>query len=187
MVPDDCRPNKALRTTIKVFLKKKVMERETARKKEAVEKVLAAPATPATPLPEQTPAAQPFETPVPPSIFTVVEGSDARQGSRDVSQLPQAQDDAGSKAEESTLLTEAQKDVPQESIEVRLHTQLREHSSLTRFSHLVLRSLDEHLRKRLVTAVLVRKRQMTTKSKWSSSSSSLWVKVSSGHRTICRG
>lgn len=46
---DDCRPNKALRTTIKVFLKKKGIEREAARKQEAVEKVAATPTNTATP------------------------------------------------------------------------------------------------------------------------------------------
>lgn len=120
IVPDDCRPNKALRTTVKVFLKKKGMERETARKKEAVEKVAVTPATPATPLPEQTPVPQPSGTPVPPPTSTVV-GSDAKQGSRDVSQHPQAQED-GSKVEGSNIPTEAQKDIPQESIEVKQFT-----------------------------------------------------------------
>lgn len=126
MVPDDCMPNKALRTTIKVFLKKKVMERETARKKEAIDKVIAAPATPATSLPEQTPAPQPSETPVLPSTSTAVDNSGATQGSRDVSQAPQAQDDAGPKTVESSIPTEAQKDIPQESIEVKPLVHIRE-------------------------------------------------------------
>ena len=185
MVPDDCRPNKALRTTIKVFLKKKVMERETARKKEAAEKAFTAPATPATPLPEQTPAPQLSEPPVPPSAPTAIDISNPKQGSRDASQPPQAQDDAGSKTEESIMPTEAQKDIPQESIEVKPLGRIEEHSSLTYFSHLVLRFRDGHLRKRLVTVVLVRKRQMTTKSKCSSSN--LWVIMSNGHRTMCKG
>lgn len=160
MVPDDCRPNKALRTTIKVFLKKKVMERETARKKEAMEKANVTPATPATPLPDQTPAPQLSENPAPPPTSAAVDSSDAKQGSRDVSQPPKAPDDAGSKTEESAIPTEAQKDIPQDSIEVKSLIHIGEHSSLTLFSHLVLRSQDEHLRKRLVTVVLVRKRQM---------------------------
>lgn len=37
---DDCRPNKALRTTIKVFLRKKGIEREAARKKELLDKTV---------------------------------------------------------------------------------------------------------------------------------------------------
>lgn len=189
MVPDDCRPNKALRTTIKVFLKKKVMERETARKKEAVEKVSATPATPATLLPDQTPAPQPPETSAPPLTSAVTDSSDAKQGSRDVSQPPQSQEHAGSKTEGSVIPTEAQKDIPQESIEVKPIVHIGEHSLLTYFSHLVPRFQDEHPRKRLVTVALVRKRQMITKSKWSSSSSSssLWVRMSNGHKTMCRG
>ena len=115
-MPDDCRPNKALRTTVKVFLKKKGMERETARKKDAVEKVVA---TPATPLPEQTPVPQPSGTPALLPTSTLVDGSDSKQGSRGVSQTPQAQEEAGSKAGGSVIPTEAQKDIPQESIEVK--------------------------------------------------------------------
>ncbi len=131
MVPDDCRPNKALRTTIKVFLKKKVMERETIRKKEAMEKALATPATPATPLPEQTPAPQPSETLAPPPTATVIDNSDAKQSFRASSHPLQAKDDAGSKTEESAIPTEAQKDIPQESIEVKPLIHIRDHLSLT--------------------------------------------------------
>lgn len=43
---DDCRPNKALRTTIKVFLRKKGIEREAALKKESLDKPVASPAEP---------------------------------------------------------------------------------------------------------------------------------------------
>ena len=125
MVPDDCRPNKALRTTIKVFLKKKVMERETARKKEAMEKAIPAPATPATPLPDQMPAPNLSETPAPPPVSAIADSGDAKQGFRDVSQPTEAQDIAGLKTEESTIPTEAQKDIPQDSIEVKSLTKIR--------------------------------------------------------------
>lgn len=43
---DDCRPNKALRTTIKVFLRKKGIEREAALKKESLDKTVDFPAEP---------------------------------------------------------------------------------------------------------------------------------------------
>lgn len=125
MVPDDCRPNKALRTTIKVFLKKKVMERETARKKEAMEKAIPTPATPATPLPDQTPAPKLSETPALPPVSAIVDSSDDKQAFRDVSQPTQAQDNAGIKTEESAIPTEAQKDIPQDSIEVKSLTRSR--------------------------------------------------------------
>ena len=110
---DDCRPNKALRTTIKVFLKKKVMERETARKKEMLDKAAATPATPATPVPDQTPAPQPSETPAPATAEAAQDGNDARQASRDPSQAPQVSKTS------PDIPTEAQKDIPQMSIEVR--------------------------------------------------------------------
>lgn len=43
---DDCRPNKALRTTIKVFLRKKGIEREAALKKESLDKAVDSPLEP---------------------------------------------------------------------------------------------------------------------------------------------
>ena len=185
MVPDDCRPNKALRTTIKVFLKKKVMERETARKKEAMEKAIPTPATPATPLPDQTPAPKFSETPAPPLVSAIVDSGDAKQASRDVSQPTEAQGNPGLKTEEPTIPTEAQKDIPQDSIEVISLTD-KKHALLTLDSLLALRSQDGHLRKRLVMVVLVKKRQMLTTNKWSSSNR-LWNKMSRGLRTVCRG
>ena len=124
-MPDDCRPNKALRTTIKVFLKKKVMERETARKKEAMEKAIPTPATLATPLPDQTPAPKLSETPASLPVSAIVDSSDNKQGFRDVSQPTQAQDNAGLKTEESAIPTEAQKDIPQDSIEVKSLAKIR--------------------------------------------------------------
>lgn len=46
MKADDCRPNKALRTTIKVFLRKKGIEREAALKKESLGKNADSPVEP---------------------------------------------------------------------------------------------------------------------------------------------
>ena len=94
------------------------MERETARKKEALDKASATPATPATPLPDQIPTQQSSEAPALPSTPAIVENSDAKPSSRDVSRTPQGQDDGGSKIEGSVVPTDAQKDIPQESIEV---------------------------------------------------------------------
>lgn len=113
---EDCRPNKAMRTTIKVFLKKKVMERETARKKEALSNMAATPATPATPLPDETSAPQPSQTPVLPASDISSEGGDAKQGFRDSIHTTQAKEE---KADEQAVPTEAQKDIPQMSIEVK--------------------------------------------------------------------
>jgi len=132
---DDCRPNKALRTTIKVFLKKKVIERDTAeKKKKAAEKAAAIP------LPDEAPAPKPSQTPA--SVAFVAENSarqpsqppatippdtdisdsrDAKPASRDASQAPQTPNGL-TKAAELGIPTEAQKDVPQMSIEVSLDT-----------------------------------------------------------------
>ena len=110
---DDCRPNKALRTTIKVFLKKKVMEREQARKKEILEKAAATPVMSATPLLDETPAAQTPSTLAPAATEAVRDGNDAVQNSREPSQPPQVSENT------PDTPTEAQKDIPQLSIEVR--------------------------------------------------------------------
>ncbi|KAL6716904.1 hypothetical protein ACLMJK_004816 [Lecanora helva] len=107
--PDDCRPNKALRTTVKVFLRKKVVERETAEKKRLAAEKVAAPA--ATPPVEETPARQPSETP-----GTAGPEASTELGSRGNSQAPQSQAEP-MKITESNVPTEAQKDVPQKSIE----------------------------------------------------------------------
>ena len=115
---DDCRPNKALRTTIKVFLRKKGVERENARKKEMVDRAAAAPATPATPLAVETPAPKPPQTPVEPIPATAPEGNDVKQGSRPASQVPLVSNNLASIAHDSAVPTEAQKDIPQMSIEV---------------------------------------------------------------------
>lgn len=68
----DCKPNKSLRTTIKVFLRTEEKKRETARNKEAQESVLATPVVDVPPTPVEAPAAAetkaeapgPAETPV---------------------------------------------------------------------------------------------------------------------------
>ena len=101
------------------------MERETARKKEAMDKATATPATPTTPLPDQTPAPQSSDTPALPPTSASADNSDAKHGAPDLSQTPQAQDDGGSKTEESAIPTDAQKDIPQESIEVGLLIHLK--------------------------------------------------------------
>ena len=100
------------------------MERETARKKEAMEKAIPTPATPATPLPDQTPAPNLSETPAPPPVSAIADSGDTKQGFRDVSHPTEAQDNVDSKTEEPTIPTEAQKDIPQDSIEVKSLTKI---------------------------------------------------------------
>lgn len=132
---DDCRPNKALRTTIKVFLKKKVIERDTAeKKKKAAEKATALPLPDETPAPKlsqtlasvapvvEAPDRQPSHTParVPPDT-DISDRRDTAPASQDASHPPLTHNDP-TNAAESGIPTEAQKDIPQMSIEVSLDT-----------------------------------------------------------------
>ena len=124
---DDCRPNKALRTTIKVFLKKKIVEREAANKKRlAAEK---AAATPAPHVSEETSARRPSlnlgasVVDAPTSAAT-----EAKPTSLDTSRAPYFPKEFLETANVGTP-TEAQKDVPQQSIEVSffiLHSSRKE-------------------------------------------------------------
>ena len=108
---DDCRPNKALRTTIKVFLKKKGVEREGARKKEMLAQAAPTPATPITPAVEGTLARQQSQHPANPAPDSQIT-ADFKQEWQDTSQLV--------KAVNSSDKVNAQPgmDIPQQSIEV---------------------------------------------------------------------
>lgn len=101
---DDCRPNKALRTTIKVFLRKKGIEHETARKKEMVDQAAIISANSATPHVDETPD---LENRVSPT-----------QGSRELSHMPVAVDGSDLEANNETPSAEAQMDIARPSIEV---------------------------------------------------------------------
>ena len=121
--PDDCRPNKALRTTVKVFLRKKVVERENAEKKRiATEKAAAAPATP---LAEETLALGPTKTPDvnPDTPASVPAPTEAKSEYGDNSQKPPNPETFKEEIERA-IPTEAQKDIPQMSIEVRVPSYL---------------------------------------------------------------
>lgn len=101
-----------------MFLKKKIVERETAEKKRlAAEK---AATTPVTPVVEETPARQPSQAPgaiVPDASLSAT--IEANPVLRDISQAPQTPGESKPVPGSGTP-TEAQKDVPQESIEVRI-------------------------------------------------------------------
>lgn len=115
---DDCRPNKALRTTIKVFLRKKGIEREAARKKELLEKVAATPGTADTPQLDATPDISQSHNPTSlPRGHTepIVDGIEVSRG---VSQTPQSANGSKVPAAQQALSTEDQMDIPRPSIEV---------------------------------------------------------------------
>lgn len=110
----DCRPNKALRQTVKIFLKRKVIDRENARKQEMLQKAGAANASDAvTSQEDQKPAASQAikqETPVANGIEDVVKDTEDQPPSNE-SQATQFSDPSG-------LGQETQRDIPQQSIEV---------------------------------------------------------------------
>ena len=114
---DLCKPNKTLRTTIKAFLKKKVMEKETQRKKEEAAKTSAI-GTP-TPVAVHSSNSIPAEKSeedgkdLPASMSKVSDGVEDRICT-DVSETSAAVPEGlGQKLSEM-----AQMDVPRQSIEV---------------------------------------------------------------------
>lgn len=114
---EDCRPNKALRTTVKVFLRKKIIDRENLRKaKELSDKATANPNP--TPLVASTPALRTPPTLVPTATDVIPGDVEAKQSSREQSQVPLFSAAGEGKAADAVVPTEAQKDIPQMSIEV---------------------------------------------------------------------
>lgn len=114
---DDCRPNKALRTTIKVFLRKKGIEREAARRKELLEKVAATPGTADTPQLDATPDISQSHIPTPLPVGQTETTVDGAQVSRGVSHTPQSANGSKVPATAQILSAEDQMDIPRPSIE----------------------------------------------------------------------
>ena len=123
------------------------MERESARKKEMLEKAAAAPAES---VPSKTPAPQASQTSTSAAPELLPEKSDATLDTQDqhqITQLPKATPE---------IPTEAQRDIPQMSIEVRAQPgRFSTRHSLNMFSHLVSTYPDEILPKRLAMGVMV--------------------------------
>ena len=114
---EDCRPNKALRTTVRIFLKKKIVDRENARKqKELLERP--AVATPGTPIVEETPAPKPSEAAASDTQESKVDGIEPKLESQDTSQVLQRPKENDADGIDKAIPTEAQRDIPQMSIEV---------------------------------------------------------------------
>lgn len=119
---DDCRPNKALRTTIKVFLKKKGIEREAARKQEAVEKVAATPTNTATPQQDAASDIAHFQTSTAPALKNLESKTDRLLQPGDGSQKINS---SKTSSAQMTLPNADQKDIPRPSIEVNFQSILR--------------------------------------------------------------
>ena len=117
MDAEDCKPNKPLRTTVKVWLKKRGAEREAASKRDMASRAPATTATPATPGIVETSTQRNNEAPAPTLDDGAEPGSRERPSSREVSEA-QSASEVAKKTEGRRIVSEAQKDIPQPSIEV---------------------------------------------------------------------
>ncbi|KAH6669049.1 hypothetical protein B0J14DRAFT_547380 [Halenospora varia] len=106
---EDCKPNKSLRTTIKVFLRTEEKKREALRIKEAK---ISPPATPLEPEPKPVEVPAPSETPV---VEAVQETPVPEVKNEETPAVEIPQEIPADHAEAEN--TEAQQDIPQQSIE----------------------------------------------------------------------
>ena len=118
MEAEDCKPNRALRTTVKVWLRKRLAEREAALKREMASRPPATPATPATPALEETSSQKMAPASIAPNVSVVETKASERPRSREASD-PQSTSGATARNEEQNAVIEAKEDIPQPSIEVR--------------------------------------------------------------------
>lgn len=116
MKAEDCRPNRSLRTTVKAYLKKQVTLREQAQKKQAVKQAADQAAGAPAVVPAPTLAEDPSST-IPNGLPAALKDEAART-SGEVSSIPRSMEHSKPSAEGEIVPTEAQKDVPQPSIEV---------------------------------------------------------------------
>jgi hypothetical protein len=115
---EDCKPNKSLRTTIKVFLRTEEKKREAVRLKDLKNTPPDTPVTPATPIDALTAPTLPFESA--PTLTSDAKDDVPRAALVEAS-APTHQD--GQVPATETVATElpmeAQQDIPQPSIEVQ--------------------------------------------------------------------
>lgn len=124
MKAEDCRPNRSLRTTVKAYLKKQVTLREQAQKKQAVKQAAdQAAATPAV-VPAPTQAENTSST-VPNGVPAAPKDEKAPTSGK-ASGISRSTEHSKPSAEGEIVPTEAQKDVPQPSIEVSIPCPLQQ-------------------------------------------------------------
>ena len=111
---EDCKPNKALRTTVKVWLKKRSTERDAAIKREMASRAPPTPITPTTPALNDAQNQQNTNTLVALSDGVTENGISKPLYSREAS-VAHSPNAASAKLEEQH---EANKDIPEPSIEV---------------------------------------------------------------------
>jgi hypothetical protein len=134
---EDCKPNKSLRTTIKVFLRTEEKKREASRLKDVKNTPPDTPATPATPVDALAASTFPFE----PASTLVPDAKD--EAPLPASVEHSAAGDQGGQVPAiepvvAELPTEAQQDIPQPSIEVQTFILLSFSTVLTMFRKLHL-------------------------------------------------
>ena len=117
MEAEDCKPNRALRTTVKVWLKKRHAEREAASRREMASRPPATPVTPATTALEKTSSQQMAPASSVPTVGVVETRASERPRSREVSD-PHSTSGATARNEEQNTISEVKEDIPQPSIEV---------------------------------------------------------------------
>lgn len=134
---DDCRPNKALRTTIKVFLRKKGIEREAARKKELVDKAAITPAPLATSQVDATTSTQRLQDHAK-SLSGGETAVDGTPSAREVSHVSQSVRVSNMSPAPPSSYMQEQMDIPRPSIEVRVLSRIDDRGLLTMFSLLAI-------------------------------------------------
>jgi len=112
------KPNKTLRTTIKAFLKKKVMERDNLRKREEAARVSTATAT-ATPAIEETPQDASNQSNLETADVLVNGEAESKAGAEDAPKTSSLGPPAATDGEGHQTSSESQMDIPRPSIEVR--------------------------------------------------------------------
>jgi hypothetical protein len=158
---EDCKPNKSLRTTIKVFLRTEEKKREALRLKDLKNTPPDTPATPATPvdalatstlLLESAPLLAPVVKDEAPQLPSVEPSTAGDQGE----QVP------ATEPVTAELPTEAQQDIPQPSIEVQTLNLLFSSTMLTMFRKLHLTKNRQKKATRLPTKLkmVIRRWQM---------------------------
>ena len=111
---EDCRPNKALRQTIKIFLKKKAIDRDNAKKQESIQRA----ATTAPSVPSTSDTVEPPNLPVVNTVTTATRGSTEAVVKVEGLQRMPSETPVKQEAIPSGLQQESMKDIPQQSIEV---------------------------------------------------------------------
>jgi len=148
---EDCKPNKSLRTTIKVFLRTEEKKREALRLKDLKNTPPDTPATPATPvdalatstlLLEPAPSLAPPAKDEAPQLSSVEPSTTRDQGGELV---------PATEPVTAELPTEAQQDIPQPSIEVQILNLLLFSTMLTLFRKLHLAKNQQKMATRLLT------------------------------------